>query len=427
VTFCDIDNGVVEARIANHNLGNWEFTWSGPNGFSFVDSGNTSRLNGVEPGGYTVTAIDLNGDYCPSLIDSILVEDKRVPPPIEMVINSQLTNCYINEPNGQITATAGGETTGFEFEWYANSSATGSIIGTDNIISNLSIGDYSVVITDRFTRCTVTDFISIEDATVLPPTPLATVLNNLTDCLNPDGMLIADYDGNPNDFDFSWYDGSTVTNSPSNLETTYNDLDQGEYTLTVTELSTGCVSEGFTVTVEDERVYPEFTTKVINANCETSNGSIELQFDTNYGVKEVTWYDGTGFEVGVGQILNDQPFGAYSFDIITFKNCEAFGEDIIGSEITNYNGISANQDGSNDGFQIDCITLFPNNNIKIFNRAGVKVYEADGYNNEDIIFDGLGVNGLYLIGENLPDGTYFYVIDKGDGSRLVTGYLELIR
>jgi len=30
------------------------------------------------------------------------------------------------------------------------------------------------------------------------------------------------------------------------------------------------------------------------------------------------------------------------------------------------------------------------------------------------------------MGTNLPAGTYFYVISKGDGSRHVVGYLELV-
>ena len=81
----------------------------------------------------------------------------------------------------------------------------------------------------------------------------------------------------------------------------------------------------------------------------------------------------------------------------------------------------------NDDFQIDCITLFPNNNVKVFNRAGILVYEADGYNNREIIFRGVGERGLYMIGEDLPDGTYFFIINKRDGSRPATGYLELMR
>ena len=71
--------------------------------------------------------------------------------------------------------------------------------------------------------------------------------------------------------------------------------------------------------------------------------------------------------------------------------------------------------------------MFPNNNVKIFNRSGVKVYEADGYDNGDKSFKGIGEQGLYAIGNQLPDGTYYYIIDKRDGSKLLAGFLELLR
>jgi hypothetical protein len=76
---------------------------------------------------------------------------------------------------------------------------------------------------------------------------------------------------------------------------------------------------------------------------------------------------------------------------------------------------------------VDCISLFPNNNVKIFNRNGIKVFEADNYNNLDIVFRGLGEKGVYATGNELPDGTYYYIIDKRDGSKPVAGFLELLR
>jgi hypothetical protein len=65
--------------------------------------------------------------------------------------------------------------------------------------------------------------------------------------------------------------------------------------------------------------------------------------------------------------------------------------------------------------------------VKIFNRSGILVYEIDGYNNADKAFNGIGLDGLYLSGKELPVGTYFYIIDKRDGSKPVAGYLELDR
>jgi gliding motility-associated-like protein len=81
----------------------------------------------------------------------------------------------------------------------------------------------------------------------------------------------------------------------------------------------------------------------------------------------------------------------------------------------------------NDIFNIACIENFPNNNVKIYNRAGTMVYEGEGYNNVDIYFDGKSNRGVSPMGLQLPDGTYFYVIDKRDGSKPLAGYLELVK
>jgi gliding motility-associated-like protein len=100
---------------------------------------------------------------------------------------------------------------------------------------------------------------------------------------------------------------------------------------------------------------------------------------------------------------------------------------IVGTEILSYNLVSVNSDGRNDVWIIDCLQNFPSNNVKVFNRSGVLVYEANGYNNVDVVFSGIGEKGVYAFGNELPDGTYFYIIDKRDGSKPITGYLELVR
>lgn len=97
------------------------------------------------------------------------------------------------------------------------------------------------------------------------------------------------------------------------------------------------------------------------------------------------------------------------------------------TRVYSYNLVSVNNDGNNDAWIIDCIDLFPNNNVKIFNRSGVMIYEADHYDNVATRFQGLGERGLYVSGNRVPDGTYFYIIDKRDGSKPITGFFELVR
>jgi gliding motility-associated-like protein len=92
-----------------------------------------------------------------------------------------------------------------------------------------------------------------------------------------------------------------------------------------------------------------------------------------------------------------------------------------------YNGVSANNDGLNDHLIIDCIETFPDNNVKILNRAGALVFEGNSYDNVEVKFEGVGNRGMYVTGSQLPVGTYFYIIDKKDGTQPLSGYLELVR
>ncbi|MCH7513500.1 MAG: gliding motility-associated C-terminal domain-containing protein, partial [Bacteroidetes bacterium] len=423
VDFCNVDNGVIEARVTNHTVGNFRYDWTGPNGFTATGD----RIENVEPGTYNVIATDIDAIFCTSFVETIAVEDNRQLPVLEVIMDNPMTYCDPERPNGQLTATVNGEVVGFDFNWYNGSSAAGQIMETTNIYSGLTAGDYTVVVTDQRTQCENQETREIEDATITPPNPNATVLSNLTDCVTPNGEIEADVNGNQQDYIFDWYDGSSVGSSVDNTGEIYRELDLGDYTVTATDIITGCISEGVIREITDEREIPEFTFKTKPANCETSNGFIELVFEEPVDLKDVLWFDQQGNEIDRSTNLYDYPAGFYDVIVTTFLGCENMGSAEIRTEITNYNGISANNDGSNDVFQIDCITMFPNNNVKIFNRAGVLVYEEDGYDNEENVFLGIGLNGLYLAGEELPDGTYFYIIDKGDGSRPVTGYLELIR
>jgi len=83
-----------------------------------------------------------------------------------------------------------------------------------------------------------------------------------------------------------------------------------------------------------------------------------------------------------------------------------------------YNEFSPNDDGQNDFFYIDCIDRYPNNQLEIFNRWGNLVYFKKGYDNT---WDGKAEGSA----KTLPEGTYFYILDLGDGSKKTSGWLYL--
>ncbi len=90
-----------------------------------------------------------------------------------------------------------------------------------------------------------------------------------------------------------------------------------------------------------------------------------------------------------------------------------------------YSEFSPNGDGNNEVFQIDCISRFPNNTLKVYNRWGNIVFETRGYTND---WNGIS-NGRATInkGEKLPVGTYYYVLDLGDGSQPIADWLYINR
>jgi uncharacterized repeat protein (TIGR01451 family)/gliding motility-associated-like protein len=96
-----------------------------------------------------------------------------------------------------------------------------------------------------------------------------------------------------------------------------------------------------------------------------------------------------------------------------------------------FNGVTPDGDGLNDYFQIDGIENWPINNVKIFNRWGVLVWETDGYGVNGNVFRGES-NGRSTIREEkaLPTGTYYYILTfPGDnpGQSSYSGYLYINR
>ncbi|WP_264536378.1 cadherin-like beta sandwich domain-containing protein [Flavobacterium sp. N1736] len=82
------------------------------------------------------------------------------------------------------------------------------------------------------------------------------------------------------------------------------------------------------------------------------------------------------------------------------------------------NVITPNGDGKNDYWIIDGLDKYPNNSVKVFDRAARLVYSKNNYNNDwDGTFKGSPVN----------EDTYYYLIDLGNGSPKMKGFISIIR
>jgi len=83
--------------------------------------------------------------------------------------------------------------------------------------------------------------------------------------------------------------------------------------------------------------------------------------------------------------------------IVTIDNCLQIPE-----------GFSPNNDSKNDVLLIPCIEDYQENTLKIYNRYGSLVFEANNYDNS---WNGKANTGMLNTNELLPVGTYYYIFE----------------
>ena len=199
--------------------------------------------------------------------------------------------------------------------------------------------------------------------------------------------------------------------------------------------TTGCQEGEAKVTVQPNLTLKELTLdKPINSalsethtdsvlNGSTLDGQPISPSDVTMEIVNNGGIDGVTINAD-GQITipKGAPSGTYPIEYRVKSNIygvEKIGKVIV--TITNdadlefYNAISTDEGSQNNGFIIKNIDLYPNNNLKIFNRYGVLVYEKDGYTNTDP-FKGISTGRATVNKDGkLPQGTYYYILEYIDG------------
>ncbi|GGG57284.1 hypothetical protein GCM10011414_28910 [Croceivirga lutea] len=96
-----------------------------------------------------------------------------------------------------------------------------------------------------------------------------------------------------------------------------------------------------------------------------------------------------------------------------------------------FNVITPNGDGVHDTLRIGNIENYPSNHVRIYNRWGVMVYQTKGYHNDTNNFDGMSEGRITIDQDNnLPVGTYFYIIDyelSNGVTKQISGYIYINR
>lgn len=122
---------------------------------------------------------------------------------------------------------------------------------------------------------------------------------------------------------------------------------------------------------------------------------------------------------GTSIILNPE---TQVFTGVEYGTTEIVITDACGDQVTAFltvefcgipNVFSPNGDGMNDFFEFPGLGRYPNSKLQVWNRWGVLVYENENYRN-------------FWTAEEQPDGTYYYLLLRSDGT-VYNGEITILR
>ncbi len=213
---------------------------------------------------------------------------------------------------------------------------------------------------------------------------------------------------------------------PPQTTQTATGLNQGMYQVQVQDL------HGCTALLELQISQPQpvliVNIEISDVNCRRVDQGGAIFFDVVGGAGSpfyFSWNNGqtSGFLEGI-------PQGNYSVIVTDGNGCRAeesfvvlfLEEDCI---VRIPQGFSPNGDGVNDVWEIrNLLYMHPDNRVKVFNRQGTLVFEAEKYDDD---WNGTPNRGNVLVGQNgkVPTGVYFYMIWFQQGAVPVSGYLVI--
>ena len=376
-------DGIIDISTTG-GAGGYTYAWS--NGAS------TEDLNVLPAGQYSVIITDLNS--CSDTMHYLLV----APDVISIEENVQHILCDGNS-NGAISLTVTGGVAPFSYLW-SNGAVTSSL-------QNLVGGQYVVNINDQ-NNCIQNKIIAIQQIR-----PLRIEINSeQVKCFGgSDGKIDVEVNGGTPVYSYLWSNGLTQQN--------VNGLQPGLYIVNVTDAN-NC-QESDTIIISQ----PDSLALSLNAVV-YSNGHNLSSNNSNDGIVTSQISGGTApydFNWSNGSLDHNQinlSSGLYQLEITDKNGCKKSASIELDnpSQLELPTGFSPNGDGKNDQFIVRGLESFPQNSIFIFNRWGNLVFEKTNYQND--------WTGKTTGGDQLPDGTYFVILEIHQPTpRQFNGYVDI--
>ncbi len=239
--------------------GTLSFNWS--NGFT------AQNITNLSAGSYTVTVSD--GSVC-DYQETFIVSNNTGG----FTATAVVTDEGCGQSDGGIDQTISGGTAPYSFVWNTG--------GNSEDLTNIVAGTYTCTITDN-TGCTF-----IETYTVSGTNNGLTLTANTVDedCGGNDGSINLTVNGGSGNYVYDWSNGATTQDIIG--------LSYGNYSVTVTDTSSGCIATG-TYNVASTGSF-NYTASIIDETCATGNGAINLTFGGFNQPDQITWSTGATTE-----------------------------------------------------------------------------------------------------------------------------------
>ncbi|MBK7966549.1 MAG: gliding motility-associated C-terminal domain-containing protein [Bacteroidetes bacterium] len=388
VSCTGLQNGAIQSTV-NGGTTPYTYLWN---------TGSTQTgISGLGAGVYTVIVTDANG--CTNQYTTQIVEPINS---LSITATSTDANC-ITDQLGSISSTPSGGTVPYSILWSNGATTT--------TISNQIPGTYTTTVTDA-NGCVTTQNFVINDISNLE----LTTIGGTQVCMGEMATLITD--SVPNGTLQWYYNGVTLQGATSN---TFVTPVAGIYTVMATTPCGTYTSNPI-----------EVTTRVLN-NVSVTNSVIICTGETTPisagGGVEYIWSPTTGLSDPniPNPIASPTVTTEYTVTVKDQYGCTATASvtvSVICDTLDIPNGFSPNGDGTNDYFVIDGIGEYPGNILYIYNRWGNLVYKKKEYSNQ---WDGRSnVNGV-MFGEELPNGTYYYILDLNIDQKPLNSYVVIRR
>jgi gliding motility-associated-like protein len=373
----------VSVGIGSAGTSGYTYSWSPSTGLA---NANASQTNAVPVASitYTLTVSVPNG--CKAT-DTVHI---RVNPVPNAFVGSPQTMCA-----GSKTSIGGAAVAGDTYSWTPSNGLNSS---TSSQPSATSANTTTYILTETITAtgCTKSDSVVV----TVTPLPNAITGNGVKICKGGSIAIgAAAVSGNK----YTWTP-STGLSSSTTSEPNANPAVTTTYTLTEST-SGGCSkTNSVTVTVDTTALPVAYTgpAQTINTGSTVIIGGPAVSGNT------YIWTPAAGLNnATVSQpVANPASTTTYTLTETNSAGCKSSGTVLITVlELEFYNGFSPNGDGKNDGWNIPMLNAYPNNSVLIINRWGSEVWQGTNYDSKSVIWNGQNMNG-----QDLPDGTYYYII-----------------